>query len=229
MDGDVAPLDRLAELARAADALLVIDDAHGEGVLGRGGRGIVDHFGVREAVTAEIGTLSKAFGVVGGYVCGARDVIDALRRQARAYLFSTGLSPADTAAALAAVEMVLASEERVQRLWSNTRAFRAALAVHGLDTLGEGPIVPILLGDEDRARTVAEGLFEAGIFVVPIGYPMVARGRARIRVMVSAAHEVADLERAAAAIARVVDRLLTALRTRANTCRTVIWIRVSTW
>ena len=158
----MAPVDRLAELAQAADALLVIDDAHGEGVLGRGGRGIVDHFGVREAVTAEIGTLSKAFGVVGGYVCGAHDVVDALRRQARPYLFSTGLSPADTAAALAAVEMVLASDERVRRLWSNTRAFRAALAVHGLDALGEGPIVPILLGDEERARAVAESALRGG-------------------------------------------------------------------
>jgi len=204
MDGDVAPLDRLAELAQDAGALLVIDDAHGEGVLGRGGRGIVDQFGVREAVTAEIGTLSKAFGVVGGYVCGRGDVMDALRRQARPYLFSTGLSPADTAAALAAIETVVASDQRVQQLWSKTRNFRAALAKHGLDTLGEGPIVPIVLGEEERARAVAEQLFEAGIFVVPIAHPMVARGRARIRVMVSAAHEVADLERAASAIARAV-------------------------
>jgi glycine C-acetyltransferase len=204
MDGDLAPLDRLAELARTADAMLVIDDAHGEGVLGRGGRGIVDQFGVRDAVTAEIGTLSKAFGVVGGYVCGSAVVVDQLRRQARPYLFSTGLSPADTAAALAAVTVLIDSDEPVRKLWDNTRAFRAALAALDLQALGAGPIVPLLLGDEDRARTVAERLFDAGVFVVPIAYPMVARDRARIRVMISAAHSVADLEAAAQAIAAAV-------------------------
>src|SRR6266508_2576700 len=136
MDGDLAPLDRLAELARAADALLVIDDAHGEGVMGRGGRGIVDHFGVRDAVTAEIGTLSKAFGVVGGYVCGSGAVLEQLRGQARPYLFSTGLSPADTAAALAGVEALIASDEPVRKLWDNTRAFRVELAALELQRRG---------------------------------------------------------------------------------------------
>ncbi len=204
MDGDLAPLDRLAELARAADAMLVIDDAHGEGVVGRGGRGIVDHFGVRDAVTAEIGTLSKAFGVVGGYVCGSGAVLEQLRGQARPYLFSTGLSPADTAAALAGVEALIASDEPVRKLWDNTRAFRVALAALGLQPLGDGPIVPVVLGDEARAQAVAQRLFEAGVFVVPIGYPMVPRGRARIRVMISAAHSVADLESAARAIAAAV-------------------------
>ena len=204
MDGDLAPLDRLAELARAADAMLVIDDAHGEGVVGGGGRGIVDHFGVRDAVTAEIGTLSKAFGVVGGYVCGSGAVLEQLRGQARPYLFSTGLSPADTAAALAGVEALIASDEPVRKLWDNTRAFRVALAALGLQPLGDGPIVPVVLGDEARAQAVAQRLFEAGVFVVPIGYPMVPRGRARIRVMISAAHSVADLESAARAIAAAV-------------------------
>ena len=202
MDGDLAPLDRLAELARAADAMLVIDDAHGEGVVGGGGRGIVDHFGVRDAVTAEIGTLSKAFGVVGGYVCGSGAVLEQLRGQARPYLFSTGLSPAD--AALAGVEALIASDEPVRKLWDNTRAFRVALAALGLQPLGDGPIVPVVLGDEARAQAVAQRLFEAGVFVVPIGYPMVPRGRARIRVMISAAHSVADLESAARAIAAAV-------------------------
>ena len=204
MDGDLAPLDRLAELARAEDALLVIDDAHGEGVLGRGGRGIVDHFGVRDAVTAEIGTLSKAFGVVGGYVCGSGAVLDLLRTKARPYLFSTGLSPADTAAALAAVDVLIASDAPVQRLWDNTRAFRAALAALRVEALGVGPIVPVVLGTEERAGAVAERLFEAGVFVVPIAYPMVPRGQARIRVMISAAHSVPDLESAAHAISAAV-------------------------
>lgn len=204
MDGDLAPLDGIAAEAQAAGAMLVVDDAHGEGVLGRGGRGIVDHFGVRDAVTAEIGTLSKAFGVMGGYVCGSAAVLDQLRRQARPYLFSTGLSPADTAAALAGVESLIASDEPVRKLWDNTRAFRRALVARGVAALGDGPIVPLVLGDEDRARSVAQQLFEAGVFVVPIAYPMVPRGRARIRIMISAAHSVADLESAAESIADVV-------------------------
>ena len=200
MDGDLAPLDKIAELSTAANAMLVVDDAHGEGVVGSHGRGIVEHFGVREAVTAEIGTLSKAFGVVGGYVCGSSAIVERLRRQSRPYLFSTGLSPADTAAALAAVDDVVASDSRVRRLWDNTRVFRAAVADLGLEVLGETPIVPIVLGDEGRAQDVATRLFDAGVFVVPISYPMVPRGRARIRAMISASHSRADLEFAAAAI-----------------------------
>ena len=200
MDGDLAPLDRVAQISSASKAMLVVDDAHGAGVIGSHGRGIVDHFGVREAVTAEIGTLSKAFGVVGGYVCGPAAVIDRLRRQARPYLFSTGLPPADTAAALAAVDELVASDARVRRLWDNTRVFRAAVARLGLEVLGETPIVPIVLGEEAHAQEVAQRLFEAGVFVVPIAHPMVPRGRARIRVMVSATHTPADLEFAAEAL-----------------------------
>src|SRR5439155_8716762 len=134
-----------------------------------------DHFGVGAAVTAEIGTLSKAFGVVGGYVCGPAEIIDRLRRQARPYLFSTGLPPADTAAALAAVDELVASDARVRRLWDNTRVFRARAARDGLEVLGETPIVPIVLGEEARAQEVAQRLFEAGVFVAPIAYPMVPR------------------------------------------------------
>lgn len=205
MDGDLAPLDRIAAATRAAEAMLVVDDAHGEGVVGSHGRGIVDHFGVRDAVTAEVGTLSKAFGVIGGYVCGPAAVIDALRQRARPYLYSTGLSPADTAAALAAVEALAASEEPVRQLWHNTRFFRATLAQLGLEVGGETPIVPVMLGDEKRAQEVARRLFEAGVFVVPIAYPMVPRGRARIRVMISAAHTRDDLRFAAHAIAAAIS------------------------
>jgi glycine C-acetyltransferase len=204
MDGELAPLDRLAALAAETRALLVVDDAHGEGVVGRGGRGVVDHFDVRSAVTAEIGTLSKAFGVVGGYVAGSAEVVEAMRSKARPYLFSTGLPPADTAAALAAVERLMASDEAVLRLWSNARRLRAALQALELEVLGETPIIPVVLGTEERAREVAERLFEAGVYVVPIGYPMVPRGRARIRLIVSAAHSEADMDLAAAALERAL-------------------------
>jgi glycine C-acetyltransferase len=204
MDGDLAPLDQIAPVAQAAGAMLVVDDAHGEGVVGSHGRGIVDHFGVRESVTAEVGTLSKALGVVGGYVCGVAAVIDALRGHARPYLFSTGLSPADAAAALAAVDALAASDAPLRRLWANTRQLRAAVSALGLETVGETPIVPVILGDEERARAVARRLVEAGVFVVPISYPMVPRGRARIRFMVSADHTAEDLRFAAAALGEAV-------------------------
>ncbi len=204
MDGDLAPLDRIAPIVRSAEAMLVVDDAHGEGVVGSHGRGIVDHFGVGDAVTAEVGTLSKAFGGIGGYVCGPAAVIDRLRRGARPYLYSTGLSPADTAAALAAVETLIASDEPVRRLWDNTRLFRAALTAVGLVPAGHTPIVPLILGDERRTQVVARRLFEAGVYVVPIVYPMVPRGRARIRVMISAEHTADDLQFAAQAIATAI-------------------------
>jgi glycine C-acetyltransferase len=204
MDGDLAPLDVLAPVVRAAGAMLVVDDAHGEGVVGSGGRGIVDHFGVREGVTAEVGTLSKAFGGVGGYVCGSAAVIDSLRQRARPYLYSTGLSPADTAGALAAVECLIASDAPVRSLWDNARFFRAALAAAGIEAIGQTPIVPIVLGGEARAQQVAQALLEAGIYVVPIVYPMVPRGRARIRVMLSAEHSPADQQLAAEAIAKAL-------------------------
>src|SRR5258706_7671832 len=173
MDGVLPPLARTAEVPRAAEAMLVVDDAHGRGVVGSHGRGIGDLFGVRDAVPAEVGTLSKAFGVVGGYVCGPASVIDALRQRARPYLYSTGLSPADTAAALAAVEALAASDEPVRQLWDNTRFFRATLAELGLEVSAETPIVAVMLGDEERAQEVARRLFEAGVYVVPIAYPMV--------------------------------------------------------
>jgi glycine C-acetyltransferase len=204
MDGDLAPLDHIAAAARTARAMLVVDDAHGEGVVGRGGRGVVDHFDVRAAVTAEIGTLSKAFGVVGGYVAGSADVVERLRVSSRPYLFSTGLPAADTAAALAAVELLIASDAAVRRLWRNTGRLRGAVGRLGLEVLGETPIVPVVLETEERARAVAERLFEAGVYVVPIAYPMVPKGRARIRLMVSAAHSEADIDFAARALADAV-------------------------
>jgi len=205
MDGDLAPLDRIAPIVRSAGAMLVVDDAHGEGVVGNHGRGVVEHFGVRDAVTAEVGTLSKAFGGIGGYVCGSATVIDRLRRGARPYLYSTGLSPADTAGALAAVEALAVSDERVRRLWDNTRLFRAALTAVGLEPVGETPIVPLILGDEERTQEVARRLFDASVYVVAIGYPMVPRGRARIRCLISAEHTPDDLQFAARAISAAIS------------------------
>jgi glycine C-acetyltransferase len=204
MDGDLAPLDRIAPMVRSAAAMLVVDDAHGEGVVGSHGRGIVDHFGVRDAVTAEVGTLSKAFGGIGGYVCGSAAVVDKLRQSARPYLYSTGLSPGDTAAALAAVEALAASDEPVRRLWDNARLFRSALTALGLEPAGQTPIVPLILFDEQRTQEVARRLFEAGVYVVPIVHPMVAVGRARIRIMISAAHTSDDLHFAAQTIATAI-------------------------
>jgi glycine C-acetyltransferase len=204
MDGDVAPLDRIVKIARESKAMLVVDDAHGEGVLGEHGKGVVDAFGVREFVTAEVGTLSKAFGVVGGYVCGSASVVELCRKSGRPYLFSTGLSPADTAAAMAAVEALSASDERVQRLWQNTHWFRARLEEYGFEITGQTPIVPVILGSEQQAQRIAREMFEAGVFVVAITYPMVSRGRARVRAMLSAEHTPEDLEFAAQALVNAI-------------------------
>lgn len=195
MDGDIAPLDRLYEIAERYGVLTMVDDAHGEGVLGRGGRGIVDHFGLHGKFDVEIGTLSKAFGVVGGVIAGKKLIIDFIRQKARPFLFSSATTPADTAACLAAVELLEASEERVQRLWENTRYLRQALQQLGFDTgRSQTPILPIMLGDAGLAQRFSRRLFEEGVFAMAIGYPTVPRGQARIRVMNTAAHTRADLD-----------------------------------
>lgn len=195
MDGDIAPLDRLYAIAERYGVLTMVDDAHGEGVLGRGGRGIVDHFGLHGRFDVEIGTLSKAFGVVGGVIAGKKLIIDFIRQKARPFLFSSATTPADTAACLAAVELLEASEERVQRLWDNTRYLRQALQRLGFDTgRSQTPILPIMLGDAGLAQRFSRRLFEEGVFAMAIGYPTVPRGQARIRVMNTAAHTRADLD-----------------------------------
>ncbi len=197
MDGDIAPLDKLCDVAEAHGALLMVDDAHGEGVLGSGGRGIVDHFGLHGRVDIEVGTLSKAFGVVGGLVAGKRPIIDWLRQRGRPFLFSSAMTVPDVAACIEAVNILAESDELVARLWENARILRSGMQAMGFDTgHSQTPIVPVMLGDAPLAQAFSRRLFEKGLFAMAIGFPTVPMGKARIRVMNSAAHSPADLEEA---------------------------------
>lgn len=197
MDGDVAPLDRIVEAAEEFDAVVMVDDAHGEGVLGSHGRGIVDHFGLHGRCQIEVGTLSKAFGVVGGFVSGSKTVVDYVKQQGRPFLFSSSLSPADTAAAIAAVDLLEESDEPVKKLWENTDYFKKGMADLGFDTgLTETPIVPVMLYEAETAQAFSRSLFDKGFFAMAIGFPTVPTGKARIRVMMTAAHTADDLDRA---------------------------------
>ncbi len=208
MDGDIAPLDKLYEIANANDILLMVDDAHGEGVLGKGGRGIVDHFQLHGKVDVEVGTLSKAFGVVGGVVAGNATIVEWLRQRGRPFLFSSATTPPDVAACLAAVDLLESSTELVDRLWENTRIFKAELTRMGFD-IGHSvtPITPIMLGEAPVAQQFSRELFDAGVFAMALGFPTVPRGKARIRVMISAAHSSDDLELGLEAFAKTGKRL----------------------
>jgi glycine C-acetyltransferase len=204
MDGDIAPLPDLYEVAREHDILLMVDDAHGEGVLGRGGRGIVDHFDLHGKVDIEVGTMSKAFGVVGGIVAGKQVIIDWLRQRGRPFLFSSAMTVPDAAACLEAVEMLETSDELVTRLWSNADLFKQEMRRLGFDIgHSETPIVPVMLGEAPLAQAFSKALFEAGVFAMAIGFPTVPQGKARIRVMNTAAHTHDDLEQALAAFESV--------------------------
>ncbi|MDX2163094.1 MAG: glycine C-acetyltransferase [bacterium] len=197
MDGDIAPLPALVETADAHGILLMIDDAHGEGVLGRGGRGIVDHFGLHGRVDVEVGTMSKAFGVVGGIVAGKRSVIEWIKQRGRPFLFSSAMTIPDVAACLEAVELLEASDDLVQRLWSNTRLMKREMQAMGFDIASSAtPIIPVMLGDAALAQAFSRKLFEQGVFAMAIAFPTVPKGTARIRVMNTAAHSQADLEEA---------------------------------
>ncbi|MCL4828897.1 MAG: glycine C-acetyltransferase [Caldilinea sp.] len=197
MDGDIAPLDKLCEAAEEHDAILMVDDAHGEGVLGKGGRGIVDHFGLHGRVDIEVGTLSKAFGVVGGLVAGKKPIIDWLRQRGRPFLFSSAMTAPDVAACIEAVNILQESDELVARLWENARILRAGMQQLGFDTgRSQTPIIPLMLGEAPLAQQFSRKLFEKGLFAMAIGYPTVPMGKARIRVMNSAAHSKSDLEQA---------------------------------
>jgi glycine C-acetyltransferase len=208
MDGDIAPLPDLIKVAEKHDAMVMVDDAHGEGVLGRSGRGIVDHFDLHGRVDMEIGTLSKAFGAVGGYMAGKKEIADYLRQKGRPFLFSSAVTPPDVAACIAAVEILQASEEPVQRLWDNTKYFKEKMRSAGFD-LGKSatPITPVMIGDAKVARDVSRRLFEEKIFAMPIGFPTVPRGKARIRVMISATHTRQDLDFAISAFGKVGKEL----------------------
>jgi glycine C-acetyltransferase len=204
MDGDLAPLPDLIAVAERHDIMLMIDDAHGEGVLGRGGRGIVDHFKMHGRVDVEIGTLSKAFGVVGGYVAGKREIVEWLNQRGRPFLFSSALTAADTAACIAGVDILESSTELVDKLWENTRYFKSEMKRLGFDTgKSETPITPVMLGDAPLAQKFSRALFENGVFAMAIGYPTVPQGKARIRVMISAAHSRVDLGKGLETFAQV--------------------------
>lgn len=197
MDGDIANLPDLVKIAKKHNALVMVDDAHGEGVLGKNGRGIVDHYKLHGQVDIEVGTMSKAFGVIGGYVAANNSVVSWLRQRARPFLFSSAMTIPDVAACIKAVEILSRSDKLVQKLWNNTNLFKSNLSKLGFDTGNSStPIIPIMLGDEKLAQTFSKKLFERGVFAKSITYPTVALGKARIRVMNSAAHSKTDIKKA---------------------------------
>ncbi len=208
MDGDIAPLDELCAVAEEHDILLMVDDAHGEGVLGNGGRGIVDHFGLHGRVDVEVGTMSKAFGVVGGMVAGKKVIVDWLRQRGRPFLFSSAMTAPDVAACLEAVDLLEESTELVDRLWHNAAVFKTGMSALGFDTgHSQTPIVPVMLGDAPLAQEFSRRLFQEGVFAMAIGFPTVPQGKARIRVMNSAAHTPSDIEQALEVFGRVGQEL----------------------
>jgi glycine C-acetyltransferase len=208
MDGDVAPLDEIYAITKNYDTILMVDDAHGEGVLGKGGRGIVDHFNLHGKVDVEVGTLSKAFGVVGGVVAGNPKVVEWLHQRGRPFLFSSAMTVPDVAACLEAVDMLEESTELVDKLWSNAKYFKNEMRNLGFDTgVSATPITPVMLGEAPLAQQFSRELYEAGIFGMAIGFPTVPRGKARIRVMISAAHEKDDLDQGLEAFAKVGHNL----------------------
>jgi glycine C-acetyltransferase len=208
MDGDVAPLDKLYEVAQEFDALLMVDDAHGEGVLGKGGRGIVDHYDLHGKVDVEMGTLSKAFGVVGGIIAGSQIIVDWLKQRGRPFLFSSAMTIPDVAACLASLNLLEESTELVDKLWENADYFKREMREIGFDTgVSTTPITPIMLGEAALAQDFSRRLFEEGIFAMALGFPTVPRGKARIRVMISAAHSREDLDRGLASFKSVGQEL----------------------
>ena len=195
MDGDLGALPELCDLADEFGCIMMVDDAHASGVFGRNGRGTVDHFGVHGRVDVQVGTLSKALGVLGGYVAGSRALINFLCHRARPFLFSTSHPPAVAAACLAAIEVLEDEPQLIERLWDNTRFFKAGLAALGFDTgASESPITPVIVGDAARAMTLSDRLFDAGVFAQAIGYPTVPLGKARVRTIVTATHTREDLQ-----------------------------------
>ncbi|MBV8195898.1 MAG: glycine C-acetyltransferase [Candidatus Dormibacteraeota bacterium] len=202
MDGDIAPLDQLVERAEAYGAAVMVDDAHATGVLGRNGRGTTDHFGLHGRVALNIGTLSKAVGVVGGYVCASQSVRDHLIHKARPFLFSSSHPPAVVSACIAAVDVLEKQPELIDRLWENTRRFKAGLRELGFDIgRSETPITPVMCGEASTAMQLSDQLFEHGIFAQAIGFPTVPRGQARVRTIVTATHTAQQLDRALEAFA----------------------------
>jgi glycine C-acetyltransferase len=203
MDGDIAPLPGIVERAERFGALVMVDDAHASGVLGKNGRGSVNHFGLDGRVDLQIGTLSKAIGVLGGYVAAAQPVRDFLIHRARPFLFSTSHPPGVAAACIAAIDVLLSEPERIDRLWKNTARFKDGLKRLGFETgTSETPITPVIVGKGSVAMQLSDRLFQMGVFAQGIGYPTVPEGRARIRTIVTSAHTDAQLDRALEAFAK---------------------------
>jgi glycine C-acetyltransferase len=204
MDGDIAPLPQIVTAAEEFGAAVFVDDAHASGVLGRNGRGSVDHFGLHGRVAIQVGTLSKAVGVLGGYVAGSQDLRDILIQRARPFLFSTSHPPAVAAACREAIRVMQDEPDLIERLWSNTRRFKAELKRLGFDTgTSETPITPVMMGDPDTAGRFSQRLFDEGVFAQPVVYPTVAIDKARIRTIVTAAHGEEQLDRALETFATV--------------------------
>jgi glycine C-acetyltransferase len=208
MDGDLGPLPELCALAEEFDCIMMVDDAHASGVFGRNGRGTIDHFDVHGRVDIQVGTLSKAIGVLGGYVAGSRALVEYLQHRARPFLFSTSHPPAVAAACLAAIDVLLEEPAIMERLWENTRFFQAGLQRLGFDIgATRSPITPIMVGDGASAMTLSDRLFAEGVFAQGIAFPTVARDRARVRAIVTATHTRDELTYALDAFARVGSEL----------------------
>ncbi|MCY3411479.1 MAG: glycine C-acetyltransferase [Candidatus Heimdallarchaeota archaeon] len=209
MDGDIAPVDEIAKVAQKHNALLMVDDAHGEGVLGSHGKGIASHFNLHNGeVDIEIGTLSKAVGVVGGFVSGSKTLVEYLEQKGRPFLFSSALTPADVAAASAAVKILMKDDSLVKKLWSNGEYFQKGMKDLGFDTgKTQTPITPVILGEAKLAREFSKQLLDEQVFAMAIGFPTVPKGLARIRVMISAAHTIEDLDFALEKFEKVAKEL----------------------
>ena len=208
MDGDIGPLPDLVEIAEKHGAIMMVDDAHSSGVLGRNGRGTIDHFDLHGRVDIQVGTLSKAIGVLGGYVCGTKDLIEFLYHRARPFLFSTSHPPSVAASCIAAFEILEDEPERIGQLWANTRYFKQGLVDAGFDTgISETPITPVIVGEAARAFQLSDGLFQEGVLATGIAFPTVAKDKARVRTIVNATHTTEQLDRALEAFRKVGRRM----------------------
>jgi glycine C-acetyltransferase len=213
MDGDIGPVDKLCDLADRYGAIMMVDDAHASGVLGRNGRGSVDHFHCTQRVDVQVGTLSKAIGALGGYVCGSRDLIDYLYHRARPFLFSTSHPPSVAASCIAAFDLLESEPERIERLWDNTRYFKQQLANAGFDVGGrttpasETPITPIIIGDGRKTMEFSKALFDAGVMATGIAFPTVPEGKARIRTIMTSEHTRAQIDQALETLTTVARKM----------------------
>jgi len=208
MDGDIAPLDQIVELSEKYDAITMVDDAHGDGVLGKDGRGIVDHFNLHGRVDIDMGTLSKAFGCLGGYIAGPKELIDYLTQRARTFIFTTSHPPAVVAACMEAIKMVQDEPQHHKNLWKNTKYFKEKIQALGFDTgRSQTPITPIIVGESKNAMDLSRETFKEGVFVKPIVYPLVAKDKSRVRTIVTAIHTKEDLDEAVDIFEKVGKRL----------------------